>query len=437
MACLGPLAQRASSGSRTVPHPDLKHGQPRVAGQVPSVHVDLWIGTSSLQVEGWFFGLRFTNTLGGSHPVGRGMRPLSVVPLMERVQPPLNTILAREHPRPTLPTLERPEETLDLAVQPPGPDAAANVRDPAPLVRVSESPAELAPLIADQEPRPRLFTRCRVRDHPDQVLACRPVSEHPEREQLSRVPVQHGRHLKPTPEDSDLGQVDVPHGVRPVRLEELIEVPVLLLHATSDGSDTRRRARSPFLKDPPDRCPADPDPRADHVPRDRPRPELTLRAEPSDLVHRPSHRRVQPVPGRLAEQTRRTALVPQRLLPVPDRVWMQAEPGGGFLGSPASQRSQLQNLRPLFRRELGPPTRRPREPLRAEDREFPLEQHGLGVHMVPLGEQPFHRRRMPERAGPRQPVALGHGDCHRFDQVPQTPLLSGHDRGSRSMSRWP
>ena len=104
---------------------------------------------------------------------------------------------------------------------------------------------------------------------------------------------------------------------------------------------------------PADRCPADLDTRPYHLPRDGSSSKILLGAELADLMNSLSYTFMQPIPGRRSQQLIGTILINQRLLPRVDGVCMQSESVSGLLGAPLSQGSQLHDLSPLLRGEVG------------------------------------------------------------------------------------
>jgi len=86
--------------------------------------------------------------------------------------------------------------------------------DSPPLAGTAEPVPELRPVIADDKPWRSAFPPDAPADQSDHVRGRRPAIEHAQRQQLSRIPVEHGRNFEPIPEHAQLGEINVPHRVR-------------------------------------------------------------------------------------------------------------------------------------------------------------------------------------------------------------------------------
>ena len=169
---------------------------------------------------------------------------------------------------------------------------------------------------------------------------------------------------------------------------------------------------------PADRGPADLDTRPYHLPRDGPSAKVLLGAELADLMNSLAYTFMQPIPGRRSQQLIRTILIEQRLLPRIDGVSMESESIGGLFGAPLSQGSQLHDLRPLLRREVGALSGRLGQPTGSKDLQLPFEQSRLGIQMIPLGSQPDLIVWIGQHTCSRDAIRLGQGCCNRINQVP-------------------
>lgn len=81
------------------------------------------------------------------------MRPVLVEPLHEHIDAALYCAGAREEHRPVCPVLQRPVDPFELCVELPVPHAAADVLDADVPDRLTESAAELAAVVGDEEMR--------------------------------------------------------------------------------------------------------------------------------------------------------------------------------------------------------------------------------------------------------------------------------------------
>lgn len=225
------------------------------------------------------------------------MWPVSVMPFRVCINATLNRFQAHRQRRSTHPSLHILEDPLDLGVELPCLDLAADVHYIERFDTGAKFRSKLAAVIRHQKPRRCPTALDRALDQILQFLRCGSTPKHLHRDDLPTKSIDYRSNLDPLPEYADLGHIQVPHLVWLRRVTHMCRC---LCH--TNWCMYFRRARRPLLKHSPDRRPAHTNPSTHDVPRDRPRPEFGLRKSLSNLVNKPADTVMQSVPRRTTEQ---------------------------------------------------------------------------------------------------------------------------------------
>jgi hypothetical protein len=144
----------ASSSGVSGPFDEVDHrvAQPWITSHAPPLESHLGLDTSCLEVpRGLEQRKTFFRLIGCQDTVG-GMGLEAVVPIPEAVEPGLHGVGHRQQGGSASPSFDVAKDPLDLRVEVPGPDLAADVGDPQLPHRCAKSPPELAPVIGHEEP---------------------------------------------------------------------------------------------------------------------------------------------------------------------------------------------------------------------------------------------------------------------------------------------
>ena len=101
---------------------------------------------------------------------------------------------------------------------------------------------------------------------------------------------------------------------------------------------------------------------------------------------------------------------------------MDREPRGRLLRGPPPEPHKLEDLGSLLRRVVRASLRRPVLATTAEDGEFPFEEYGVCVSVIPLSQTPNNGQQMPECSGQSGRLRLLEEGGDRIYQGPQMGL---------------
>jgi len=369
-------------------------GQSRITSDAPPVHLDSGLNTSSLSVG---HGLQNRNTLfrfGRCQCTMGRMWTEVIMPDSIYIETNLQCVRAQWQDRTPHPRLHILKDSLNFRVELPCTDLATDVRDSHTVDAPAKASPKLAPMVSDKKPRRRTTTLDRCLNQFRQIIRCRPPTKCLHRNNLPTETIDDCSDLDFLPEHTDLGHVKMPDLVWQFRMPDVIRS-----RRDSGFLMLLRRLGRTFLKHSPYRSPADLDPRSNDVPSDRPSTKLRLRKRITDLVYQSADTVVQPIPRRAAKKPIGPEFVINSILPVANRVGVYHKSHPGFLGRPAPQPRDLENLSTLGWREIHPLMRRLPLALATEDHKLSLEQRSIVVDGIPLAREPDQRRGMLEHSG--------------------------------------
>ncbi len=398
---------------------DDRIGQPRIASDTPPLHFNSGLDTSHLCVSYGLVSRDASLCFGWRQCTMGGMWSELIMPTSISIESSLNGLPAQRHRRSTHPSLHILEDPLDLGVELPCADLAADVRHTKRLYTRAESRPELAAVIGHQKPWRCPTALDRRLDQLHQILRSWSTAIRLHRDDLPAESVDDGRNLDLLPEYPDLSHVQMPHLVRLRGMSH-----VCRRHCHTNVCVLFRRARRTLLKYTSNRSPAHTNPSSHDVPRDRPCPELRLWEGLTDLVDQSADTVVESIPGRATEQLFRPQLVMNSPLPVADRVGMYDETGTDLFGRPSPELHDFKDLRTLGGRVVRALVRGLPLSLGSENCQLPLEQRSVVIKSVPLPKQPDQRRGVPKHSGSGRHRSVHKGSSNTLYYLPHRPIFA-------------
>lgn len=170
----------------------------------------------------------------------RGMGPVRVVPFTVAIEWTLDASGRQWQPSPLRPVFHAAEDSLDLGIQMPGADLAAEVRQTETLNSTAEVRTELAAIICHEEPRRYLALVRSLLDQIGKIARGRPVSEDAQCNDLAAEDIDDRGDFESLPQHSKIGHVEMPDLVRPQRV---LHVPWYRCDARASVGATRGSRR--------------------------------------------------------------------------------------------------------------------------------------------------------------------------------------------------